>query len=487
MIGSLYNGIAGITNYSSSLNVGAGNIANASTIGYKSDVITFQDMMYQGGDYGKGVSTQTVEKSFSQGDIQSTNVDYDFAIEGKGFFVLKDTATNDLFYTRAGNFTQSTAGILENKDGLAIQGLQASTLSTSSNNGDTQFSDYYTDFITSTIVSTPTDIISVNTKTTDYKSSATQIGTSGQNLKDISSVVSDIELLKKNYTDKLDLYSANSSALSVSSTNQKTELEYTNYENRLDNSNSSISLQIGNEVVTQNFDTDALTTMNKFTDKISTISGLSASFDSTSKKLTIDTLTPGKNINISLPIGEVTSAVVTETRAVEGSGLAMVESARDALQLALQNANAGFLDIKTTVQAPSQEALVLSDIDLKLDRLGLSDNNDVSFEVVDDGIILLTQSTNSFVVGRLSTAYFPDPTELNLEGNNLYTQTEKSGVAKNADLQNTIVSKNLEISNVSISEGLQQLIIAQRAFEANAKSITTSDEFLKTAIQLKNS
>jgi len=43
----------------------------------------------------------------------------------------------------------------------------------------------------------------------------------------------------------------------------------------------------------------------------------------------------------------------------------------------------------------------------------------------------------------------------------------------------------LELSNADLATGLTELMIYQRAYEANAKSITTSDEFLNIAIQLK--
>jgi len=54
-----------------------------------------------------------------------------------------------------------------------------------------------------------------------------------------------------------------------------------------------------------------------------------------------------------------------------------------------------------------------------------------------------------------------------------------------ATLENKILGKTLELSNSDLSQGLVDLMVFQRAFEANSKSVTTSDEFLKTALALK--
>lgn len=63
--------------------------------------------------------------------------------------------------------------------------------------------------------------------------------------------------------------------------------------------------------------------------------------------------------------------------------------------------------------------------------------------------------------------------------------TEESGRALNADNLNKLISTALENANVSYSSTLSTLLFYQKAFEANSKSISTSDEFIKTAIDMK--
>ena len=65
-----------------------------------------------------------------------------------------------------------------------------------------------------------------------------------------------------------------------------------------------------------------------------------------------------------------------------------------------------------------------------------------------------------------------------------HLNTPKSGPATNADNTNKLVSKYLENANVNMGDTLSMLMIYQKAFEANSKSITTSDEFLQTAMNM---
>lgn len=85
---------------------------------------------------------------------------------------------------------------------------------------------------------------------------------------------------------------------------------------------------------------------------------------------------------------------------------------------------------------------------------------------------------------------FNNPTGLSKEGDSLYSVTSASGAAMN-EASNTNLTKSslkqgyLEGSNVQIADEMVNLIVAQRAYEMNSKVITTSDEMLQQANQLK--
>ncbi len=94
------------------------------------------------------------------------------------------------------------------------------------------------------------------------------------------------------------------------------------------------------------------------------------------------------------------------------------------------------------------------------------------------------------VLGQLQLARFINPAGLRALGENLYAETPASG----APLLETpghgsageILQAHLESSNVELVEEMVNLIIAQRAYELNAKSIRTADELLQTAVNLKS-
>jgi len=96
----------------------------------------------------------------------------------------------------------------------------------------------------------------------------------------------------------------------------------------------------------------------------------------------------------------------------------------------------------------------------------------------------------SFGLAQIAMAKFTNNEGLATEGGSVYTQTANSGdpiigTAATAG-RGFIQSSALEASNVDLSRALTQLIIIQRGFQANGKTITTSDQLLQTLIGLKN-
>ena len=91
---------------------------------------------------------------------------------------------------------------------------------------------------------------------------------------------------------------------------------------------------------------------------------------------------------------------------------------------------------------------------------------------------------------RIGLWQFNNPAGLYREGDSLYSETAASGEAMNeAENENLTKTKMiqgyLEGSNVQIADEMVNLIVAQRAYEVNSKVITTSDEMLQQANQLK--
>lgn len=113
-----------------------------------------------------------------------------------------------------------------------------------------------------------------------------------------------------------------------------------------------------------------------------------------------------------------------------------------------------------------------------------------SFSIGSDGTVAVSYNNgnNSVVVGQLALANVANDQGLQLLGNGEYATTSASGTAAigvsgSAGL-GTMEDGALEASNVNISTEFSDLIVAQRAFEANAKSVTTFDQVTEDTINM---
>ncbi|NPA59322.1 MAG: flagellar hook-basal body complex protein [Epsilonproteobacteria bacterium] len=110
---------------------------------------------------------------------------------------------------------------------------------------------------------------------------------------------------------------------------------------------------------------------------------------------------------------------------------------------------------------------------------------------IDQTGTLIGSFTNgrSFGLAQLSMAKFTNNIGLESDGGNLFVQTANSGdpVIGQAATggRGFVQSSALEMSNVDLSRSLTQLIVIQRGYQANSKTITTSDQMLNTLLQLK--
>ena len=224
--------------------------------------------------------------------------------------------------------------------------------------------------------------------------------------------------------------------------------------------------------------------MKDLSDKISSKEGMSSSVkDGT---LVIDTLIAGGSFNISdIKLNDTNFSSTKLQEAVKGSGLAMVDSARDALKNAVENADGKFLQITNVLEYGNLGVIGENDINVRLDELGISDKSTADISISDDGFVFVKSQGHSFLVGRLSTAGFRNEQGLEPMGGNLFQQSQYSGNPFNSDTMNIIRGGALERANIDYGSTLAQIMVYQKAFEASSKSITTSDEFLQTAIQMK--
>ena len=126
---SLFTGTSGLTNMGNAMQVVGNNISNVNTVGFKKGRSTFADTLSQRvatqsgtAQVGRGMSIGAVDQSFDTGSFESTGNATDLSIGGEGFFVVRQSNTENNFYTRAGNFHFDKAGQLVNPDGYLVQG-----------------------------------------------------------------------------------------------------------------------------------------------------------------------------------------------------------------------------------------------------------------------------------------------------------------------------------------------------------------------------
>lgn len=147
-------------------------------------------------------------------------------------------------------------------------------------------------------------------------------------------------------------------------------------------------------------------------------------------------------------------------------------------------AGAEFIEIINKVDQTASKG----SLQLRLDTLGISDSAFGEFAVDSTGLITMKQDGAEFAIGQVAIAVFNNNQGLNPTGDNLLAKTNDSGEPIyniNNNKTAKIEGKTLELSTADLSESLVNLMVFQRAFEANAKSITTSDELLNTLINLK--
>jgi len=119
--------LSGLLANTTALDVVSNNLANMNTQGFKSDSVTFEDMMNEATaslQIGAGVGSTGTATNFSQGSITSTGNPLDAAIQGNGFFVVQNSSGEPL-YTRDGTFTLNSSGQLVDSSGDLVQGWMA--------------------------------------------------------------------------------------------------------------------------------------------------------------------------------------------------------------------------------------------------------------------------------------------------------------------------------------------------------------------------
>ena len=462
MMRSLYSGVSGMQNHQTRLDVIGNNVANVNTTGFKRGRVNFQDMISQqlsgaarpttevGGvnpkEVGLGVMTASIDTIFTQGNLQSTGVSTDVAIQGNGFFILKNG--EESFYTRAGAFGLDSEGTLVNPaNGMRVQGWMAEEL-----NGE---------MVLNTAGSTEDIIIPVGTKD---PAKATQNVNFACNL-------------NKNTPEILEGASPADIAKGTWSTEQKIYDSFGN-QHML---NVSFTRVVGNpnqwEVtvnVNPNGETPTETRVGLGTTD-GTENTFLVNFDNNGTLLSV----MDSAGNMTNPEGEVilqTSFNVPDANPDENGN-----PYRQTLNINLGTIGSQKNTITQSASQSSTKAFYQDGY-----TMGYLDN----FKIDSTGTItgVYSNGTNR-IIGQLALASFTNQGGLEKAGENTYVESNNSGMANigvsGIAGKGSLLAGSLEMSNVDLIEQFTDMIVTQRGFQASSKTIQTADTLLDTVMNLK--
>lgn len=167
--------------------------------------------------------------------------------------------------------------------------------------------------------------------------------------------------------------------------------------------------------------------------------------------------------------------------AIEGNGF---------LQVTLPSGDTGYTRAGT-LKSDSQGRVVTSDGYLITPNLTIPQNT-TNISIETDGTVSATvqgQSTPQ-QIGTIELATFSNPAGLRAMGKNLFLETDASGTPitgkPGENGLGTVLQGYLESSNVSVVQEMVNMIVGQRAYEANSKSIQAADEMLRQANNLRS-
>jgi flagellar hook protein FlgE len=436
MIGSMYSGISGLKANTSAMEVIGDNIANVDTTGFKASTTSFANVFSSTlttdtPQAGNGTSLQSISAQWDSGALESTNSATDFSINGTGLFVVNDPSTEVSYYTRAGEFEWDKDGNLITNDGFIVQGYSIATDGTVGSIDD----------------------ISLPLETNEP--AATENLTFGLNLN------SDAEHLDT-FPSSITTYNSLGSEVILDATFTRYIDSTTGTDGwywYVETDPTTASCDAGGFIT---FDTDGnLDTTNSIYGDISlTDSDGDDQYDTFA-------LANTNTGNPNIVVGDLEGAEDLDITWVYGTG--------DAATFASDGSVTGYSSdsIKT---AQSQD--------------GVPSGTLQTVSVDEDGVFSGVYSNGSIVpFAQFALADFPSYSGLSKMGGNLYAESLSSGEpligAANTASLGSIAPSTLEMSNVDLATEFVEMITTQRAYQANSKVITTSDELLNELVNLK--
>ena len=442
---SFNTALSGLQAASIDLGVTSNNIANVATTGFKFSRTEFGDI-YAVSPFGNsptavgnGVQVDSVSQQFTQGNFEFTDNSLDLAISGQGFFVVsQNQAGTDRSYSRAGEFRVNESGYVVNNDGRFLQAFPvdpATGLVTSTSLNSTQ-SVQLPPSTGAPLATTEIEIgLNLNASATGLDPANFDPSASNTYTNSTSTTVYD-SLGESHVLTYYFVKDAPGSATNAA--NDPNQWQMFTY---LDGLPQDIN---GGNAITHPDPTGAPTIVQN-----------AAQF----------------NFNPDGSLASTTPNPVANTPIVLSNGA-------NALNLTHDFAN------NSTTQFAANFSVNT------LDPTGYSTGRLTGLDISEEGLIRATYTNGiSSPVGKVALADFPNSQGLLNNGSTTWDETSQSGAVIAGEAGSgrfgLIQSGALEASNVDLTQQLVNLITAQRNFQANARSIETSNTLTQTIIQIR--
>jgi flagellar hook protein FlgE len=506
--------LSGLNADSTALNTIANNLSNMNTTAFKAQTTNFSDLFYQqvgstgSGDQiqqGTGVQVASNSTDFTGGSISSTGIATDVAIDGTGFFVLDNNGSH--LYTRDGNFQTSSSGTLESTAGQAVMGYAATNGVISSVGGLTD-------------ITIPTGQSMQPSATTTFSmkqnlDSASAVGSTTSGTVTVYDSLGASYVATVNYTktgtnawsytismpDTLTpsattsggtttiSYDFGASGGTLCGVNSGTNLTITAPASAGGTATTAMPKFTGSPETVTDYVTDLNTalaaagiavgaggvTVSATAGGVLTISGANLSTSGSviqdpAGANTTGTLSFDSSGNLVNPAGNVSGISFTGL----SDGAATMNMTWDLLG----NSSTGNLS-QTSAASKTSSA----------NQNGYTSGEYESFAISSDGTVDATYSNGQTqTVGQLAVATVSNEQGLVDVGSTEYRTSSASGEASvgvaGTGGRGTLEGTSLEASNVNISAEFSDLIVAQRAFEANSKAVTTFDSVTQETINM---
>jgi flagellar hook protein FlgE len=505
---SFYIPVTGLESDTTALNTIANDLANLNTTGFKDQNVNFADLFYQqlgeegSGDLiqqGSGVRVDSVESQFTEGSIVSTGNATDVAIDGNGFFVVDNGGTD--LYTRDGNFSLDDNGNLITQAGQQVLGYPAVGGVVNTNAplaginipvGQVDPPQATSTFgMTANLDASAAIGTSVPGQITVYDSlgvshiatvTYTKTGTNAwsysiampETLQSASSTAAGVTTLAYNF---------GASGGTLATVDPTTNLQITG-PTATGTATITAPIVTAGETVAQ-YAADLQTAVNA-----ANITGVTV------------TSTVGGQLSIAGAGISASGSVVQDPVATNTTGSLAFDTSGNLTNPAANITGIGFgglsdgaadmsftWNILGSAGTPTLTQTDAASGVASTTQNGYASGQYQSFSIAADGTVDVTYSNDQTqAVGKLALANVVNLQGLRLLGSNDFATTQASGTAAvgvsgSAGL-GTLEDASLEESNVNISQEFSDLIIAQRAFEANSKAVTTFDTVAQETINM---